>query len=201
MKSSPDVFIIESLNFEDEEAARGEGTFLAHILKLAGRQHKYFYIRTRAELEEVLDRFDDSGFRYLHISCHADPKGIALTLDHLSLSELGRILRPHLDNRRVFFSACELATKQLAGQLIRGTDCYSVIAPCQAIGFDEAALFWASLYHLMFKSDKLVMKRQDLTRNLRALSELFDVRVRYFSSDAATTQGFREITLGASAQA
>jgi hypothetical protein len=195
MKSTPDVFIVESLSFEDEEASRGEGTFLAHILKLAGRRHKYFYIRTRRELEEVLDRFEDSGFRYLHISCHADPNGIALTLDHLSTVELGEILRPYLDKRRVFFSACELGTRRLARELIRGSGCFSVVAPCRAIGFDDAALFWASLYHLMFRTETEVMKRNDLTRNLRALSDLFDVQMRYFSSEASAPEGFREVPL------
>lgn len=196
MKTTPDVFIIESLRFDDEEESRGEGKFLSHILRLSERRYKYYYIRTRSELEEVLDRFETSAFRYLHISCHANQNGIALTLDELSISELGAILQPYLEGRRVFFSACELATDRLARALLKGTGCYSVVAPSQTVNFDEAALFWASLYHLMFKGEKTVMKNADLAKNLEALSSVFGITVRYFTASREATRGFREVTLG-----
>ena len=64
-------------------------------------------------------------------------------------------------------------TPELARALLKETGCYSVIGPSNAIRFDEAALFWASLYHLMFRNDETVMKRQELQRNLRALSAVF----------------------------
>jgi hypothetical protein len=143
----------------------------------------------------VLDKFKTSGFRYLHISCHANSKGVALTLDHVSVVELGELLRPYLDKRRVFFSACELATDKLASALLRDSGCYSVIAPSETIGFDEAALFWASLYHLMFKDDRQVMKRDELVRHLNALSSVFGVKMRYFSSSRSHARGFREVTI------
>jgi hypothetical protein len=194
-KTKPDVFIIESLRFDDEEHSHGEGQFLAHILRLADRQYKYFYIRTKRELEEVLDKFEESGFRYLHISCHANQKGIALTLDHLTVGDLGDMLRPYIENRRVFFSACTLATDQLASALLRGTGCYSVIAPSESVRFDAAALFWASLYHLMFRNDKKAMKRDELAENLTALSSLFGIRMRFYSASSTATKGYREVTI------
>src|SRR5690242_6588166 len=117
MKTTPDVFIIESLRFSDEKHRRFAGSFLSHILRLAERRVQYYYIRTRAEFEELLDRFADSGFRYLHISCHANRNGIGLTLDDLSVVDLGALLGSTLEKRRVFFSACELATDRLAKAL------------------------------------------------------------------------------------
>ena len=195
-KTTPDVFIVESLTFEDEEHSHAEGEFLSHILRLAGRRYKYFYIRTRAELEEVLNQFHDSQFRYLHISCHANRGGVALTLDHLTVADLGEVLTPYLEHRRVFFSACELATRRLATALLRDSGCYSVIAPSQRVDFDAAALFWASMYHLMFKNDRRAMKRDDLARNLEALSALFRIQVRFFSKSASAPTGFREISIG-----
>ena len=178
-KTKADVFVIESLTFDDEERSHGEGQFLSHILRLADHNYKYFYIRTKTELQEVLDRFESSRYRYLHISCHANRNGIALTLDDLTVSELGDILRPYIENRRVFFSACELATDRLASALLKESGCYSVIAPAEPVRFDAAALFWASLYHLMFRNDQTAMTRDDLAKNLKALSSVKGARIRF----------------------
>jgi len=194
MITTPDVFIIESLRFDDEENGHLEGKFISHILNLADRKVRYYYIRTRAELEEVLDIFEDSGFRYLHFSCHADENGIALTLDELSIEEMGRALSPLLNKRRIFFSACEIATQKLASVLLKNTGCYSVIGPSKSVGFDEAALFWASLYHLMFKDDITVMKRKHLRCNIQKLSTIFDIGIRYFASSKQAKKGYVEVT-------
>jgi hypothetical protein len=198
-KSTPDVFIIESLEFGDEERRRLEGDVLAHVLDLAGRYHKYFYIRTRRELEEVVRLFAESKYRYLHISCHADPDGIHLTLDRLTVAELGILLAPHIKERRVFFSACELGNTTLASALLADSGCYSVVAPGQNIRWGDAALVWAALYHLMFRDEKQDMKRDDLARHLSAVSSLFGVQMRYFSASRSDPRGFREVNLGSDA--
>jgi hypothetical protein len=193
MNTTADVFIVESLRFEDEERDHFEGEFLAHILRLADRQVRYYYIRTRAELDEVLDRFEDSGFRYLHLSCHADTSGIALTLDHLSVAELAQVLGPVLAERRVFFSACEIATPELANALLKDTNCYSLVGPSKAVRFDESALFWASLYHLLFKAEAHVVKREDLKNAIKQVSAVFDLGVRYFTGSRSAASGYTEV--------
>ncbi len=193
--TTPDLFIIESLDFEDEKMQYTEGQFLSHILKLAGRKVQYFYIRTRKELEEIIDKFEDSKFRYLHISCHADACGIALTLDHLSVVEMGEILAPCLENRRIFFSACQIATPELARTLLKGTGCYSVIGPSQNVDFDEAALYWASLYHFMFKNDATVVKRADLESNMKNLSKVFGVAMKFYAAKQSAKNGYVEIPI------
>ena len=195
MKTTPDVFIIESLRFKDETRGHLEGRFISHILKLAERKVRYRYIRTRAELEELLEQFDRSGFRYLHVSCHANPDGVALTLDELSIKDMGQVFRPHLKNRRIFFSACKIATPALAETLLNGTGCYSVIGPSKSVDFDEAALFWASLYHLMFKNEAVVMKRDELKRNIVKLSKVFELGVKFFSASTKSKKGFTEIEI------
>jgi hypothetical protein len=44
--TEPKVFIIESLEFDDEEKGRYEGGILSDILRLSGIETQYFYIRT-----------------------------------------------------------------------------------------------------------------------------------------------------------
>jgi hypothetical protein len=65
MTTKPEVFIVESLTFEDEREERFEGQIIKRILGLSGKTCEYYYIRTRRELEEVLKLFNHSGYRYL----------------------------------------------------------------------------------------------------------------------------------------
>lgn len=65
-----EVFIIESLSFVDEAKERREGAVLASVLKMCGKNPLYYYIRTKAELEQLAEKFEASEYRYLHISCH-----------------------------------------------------------------------------------------------------------------------------------
>jgi len=51
----PEVFIIESLKFDDEANDRYEGKIISNILHLNEKNSKYYYIRTKRELEERLN--------------------------------------------------------------------------------------------------------------------------------------------------
>jgi len=101
MTTVPHVFIIESVRFDDEQDDRKEGLLLSQILNLAGKASEYRYIRTRKELEAVLEQFSDSGFRYLHISSHGDDSGFGLTLDYVTNREFADMARPHLKGQIV----------------------------------------------------------------------------------------------------
>ena len=91
-KADPEVFIIESLTLEDEQARRQEGDLLQRMLHIIGKgATQYFYIRTRREMEEIVDLFEDSRCRYLHMSCHADDHAMATTFDTIPFDELGQI--------------------------------------------------------------------------------------------------------------
>jgi hypothetical protein len=181
-KTVPQVFIIESLRLSDERKEWFEGRILQHILRLNGKESAYFYIRTRRELAKIALEFGKSRFRYLHLSCHGDPEGMATTFDDVTFQDLGRILRPHLGGRRVFLSACEMATRSLATQLLKGSGCYSMIGPTEQVQFSDAALLWSSFYHLMFRTNEDVMQRKWLLAHLRSTANLFRVRMKYFSS-------------------
>jgi hypothetical protein len=195
MGTTPNVFIVESLDFEDEEKEHTEGKFISHILRLAGRQVRYVYIRTSTELRSVMEQFEDSGFRYLHFSCHGSKKEIALTLDRFSAAEFGALVAPSLDKRRVFFSACGVATPVMASALLNGTGCYSMVGPSESVFFDESALYWASLYHLLFKDDAQVVKRKDLSANMAKLSGVFPFEIKYFAASKTVPKGFNEVRI------
>ncbi|MFD0824445.1 hypothetical protein ACT8ZR_02095 [Neobacillus sp. M.A.Huq-85] len=110
MKLKPSVFIIESLYFEQEEEGIFEGKILTEMLKLLGVEVDYFYIRTREELKIMIRKFEESNFKYLHLSCHGDPFGIDLTLENneVSFDELNQMFENEMNNRRLFLSSCSV---------------------------------------------------------------------------------------------
>ena len=194
VRTKPELFIIESLTLDDEKAERQEGDIISRMLQLAGKTGtRYYYIRTARELEEMIDLFDDSHYRYLHISCHADKSGMATTFDEVPYADLGEMLRPCLSNRRVFVSACQMASEGLAKELLPGSGCYSLIGPKKSIAFDNAAAFWVSFYHLMFKTNELKMTRGSLQRWITELSALYDEPINYFVASKRYKQGFRRV--------
>src|SRR5262245_57224917 len=127
--TKPNVFIIESLHFKDEEHKLQEGELLSKILHLSGKDSIYYYIRTQRELEAVLEIFMDSDYRYLHLSCHGNSTAMYTTLDEIPFSKLGKLLRPVLNNKRLFLSACSMANASLAKELVWDSRCLSVMEP------------------------------------------------------------------------
>jgi hypothetical protein len=178
----PRVFIIESLTLKDEEEESFEGPILKQILRLSGKEPAYYYIRTRRELAKIAGLFGRSGFRYLHISCHGSRSEMATTFDSVSFPDLGQVLKPYLRGRRVFLSACEMATSKLAKELLSDSGCVSVVGPVEKVYFGDAALLGSSFYHLMFRTNEAVMKRRWILTHLRSTATLFGVRLNYFSS-------------------
>lgn len=190
MKTRPEVFIIESLSFEDERKKRFEGQILADILSLSDKRCEYYYLRTEHELRRILRKFTKSSYRYLHLSCHGNQNTFCTTLDDLSLSSFAQILRPHVRSRRLFLSACSLTSEHLAKLLIPGPGCYSILGPGQDVQFGDAAILWASLYHMMFAWDSTAMNGAVLRKRAQAVADMYFVKLNYFGRDRSSKNGF-----------
>jgi len=192
LRTKADVFIIESLDPDDEGNGRFEGSVISSILRLHGKHPMYRYVRTREEFEEAVKEFGKSRYRYLHISAHGDKEGLCTTnLEPIDFDELGDMLQPYLKDKRLFLSACSMVHEDMAAYVIPKTDCFSVMGPEDDIEFHRAALFWASLYHLMFLKDSEKFNRARLTETLTKASDLFEVNVKFFYR-SESTRGFGE---------
>ena len=172
-----EVFIIESLSIEDERPKVSEGKILFDTLKMCGKDPEYYYIRTRKELEEVAIIFRKSGYRYLHLSCHADESNICLTYDDLTYAEFAEIFKGHLRNRRLFVSACEVGNEIfstiIAGKGNKGM--YSIAAPKIKIAFDKAVALWCAFYVQVFSEKEHAMNSTRIKYALIPLCHLFNV--------------------------
>jgi hypothetical protein len=196
MKTTAEVFIIESLKFEDEQKSRFEGKILSDILALSRKHCLYFYIRTVRELRSVLQRFTASNYRYLHLLCHANHESLSTTLDTISFAEFANIICPHLKQRRLFVSACSIANDDLASVVMPRSGCYSILGPAQDIYFGDAAILWASLYHVMFAYDSNAMTGSILRTKAQAVANMYQLRLNYFGRDTSKKRGYiaKEIT-------
>ncbi|WP_343742432.1 hypothetical protein [Herbaspirillum huttiense] len=188
-----DVYIIESLDPDDEGNGRLEGVFLSHVLRLHGKNPIYQYVRNRQEFKRAVTAFGKSRYRYLHLSCHGAPKGLSTTnLEEIGFDELANMLQPHIKGRRLFVSACEMVHKALAKAIIPQSGCYSVIGPTQKIAFTDSAVVWAAIYHLAFSEDSERMTRTNLLAKLKAACALFDLSFAYFAKSDRYKRGYTD---------
>lgn len=195
--TKPELFIIESLDLDDEDDGLQEGEVLSKILHMSGKKNtKYYYIRTKKEFEEIVELFYESNYRYLHISCHGNESSVYTTFDEMSYKEFSDILGPCLDRRRIFVSACGLANRKFVDQLLDKSTCYSLVGPKNTIEFADAAPFWAAFYRLMFKSNERSMKHRDVEVYITAISMIFDEEFAYFRRvNRSKNSGYEEIKL------
>jgi hypothetical protein len=171
---------VESLGLADEAGERREGAVLAAVLKMCGKNPLYYYIRTKAELELMAKEFEDSGYRYLHISCHGGKRSLELTLDSVSYQEFARIFRRRLSNRRLFVSACSAGNELFAETVsAKNNDLKSIAAPSNDIQFDHAVAFWSSFYVKTFSLNADSMNSDRIVGVLGPLAELFEEPVHF----------------------
>jgi len=167
------VCIVESLKLLEESSHR-EGEIIYRTLRLSEKSADYIYIRSRNELRKVAAEFGGSRHRYLHISCHGNQQVLATTLESIDARDFAKILGPYVDGRRVFLSACFAGSNAFADELLGQSGCLSVLCPAKNINFDDAAIFWTSFYHLMFKRNVAAMKLGDIKECVKKCAELVE---------------------------
>ena len=185
-RTIPEVYIIETLDVDDEEDRR-EGEVITKVLRMAGKSPRYRYVRTAKELEHFAQEFGSSGCRYLHISCHGNIGVFGMTLDTLTEVEFADIIGPHLDDRRLFLSTCLATTPGFAQLIFDRSNCFSVAGPVNSVGFTDAALFWSTFYHLMFKTSSQSMKRNAILDNIRKAATCIGEPLRMFTRSVNRT--------------
>ena len=170
----PEIFILESLSKEEEETKTFEGQMLSDMLRLAGKNPKYYYFQSKDELPHIINLFRQSRYRYLHISTHASDKDIATTNDAITYQDFAELFGGHLILRRLFFSACQVGNKSFVEAVAKSNKgMHSILAPTDDIQFDHAAAIWTALYISLFTANENAMKRSDIQERLRAIRQLF----------------------------
>ncbi|MFC9540776.1 hypothetical protein ACFTQ7_12920 [Lysinibacillus sp. NPDC056959] len=171
------VFIIESLSLDDENNEQFEGEILKRILKLVEIPVEYRYIRTKEELQVMIKQFEKLKYKYLHLSCHGNSSGIAMTLDELSFpfEKFKNMFRSSNLKKRLFLSSCSVVGGEDIKIGMHGSDFISIVGPKRDIDFSDAAIFWAAFYQQMFKYESDVFENDDIFEIVKKLSSVLDV--------------------------
>jgi len=178
--TEPEVFIIESINVEDEIRERYEGRALRDSLRITGQRPAYYYVRTKDEMSQTLELFRHSSYRFLHFSVHGSNNSIFTTLDEISNADFSKMCTDKLKNRRVFFAACKVGGGTL-NFLLQGTNkgMYSIAAPLDKITFGTACAFWNAFYTKILNDNPFGMKADQLKIVLSLLCSFFEVRLNW----------------------
>ena len=86
--------------------------------------------------------------------------------------------------------------EEFAEALLPNSECYSVIGPQSSISFGDAALMWASFYHLVFrdKNHKDGLKGGKIRWALRRICHTFGQQFDYYKPSKAA-KGYERVDI------
>ncbi len=184
--TKPETFILESLEHEDEKEGRLDGKILYDVLKLHGKKPLYYYFRTQRELIEFAKIFRESGYRYLHLSCHGGDDIVQYTFGNSSYKDFASIFDKKMHNRRLFVSGCNLGNMNFAKEMFATNGgMYSITAPTKKVYFHQSASFWSAFYYMMHAWDSSMMKKKRLNQVLTHLATLFEMPLAHYFRDTS----------------
>ena len=182
--TKPETFILESLSRDDELATRLDGKVLYDVLKLQGKNPLYYYFRTQRELIEFAKIFRESGYRYLHLSCHGNEEVLRYTFGESTYDDFAEIFNKKLHNRRLFVSGCNLGNMNLAKAIFnKNGGMYSLTAPTKKVYFDQSIAFWSAFYYMMHAWDTSAMKKKRLNQVFTQLTTIFEIPLAHYYRD------------------
>lgn len=185
----PDLFILESLTEEDVLMGRREGEKIADILRIAGKDPKYYYFTDFAELEHLIALFEMSGYRYLHFSSHANNQNISSTNESIHYDDFAEYFKNKLNRRRLFFSACAIGNRNFVDSISRSNpQIHSIMAPSVNIEFSHAIATWSAFYLSMFSRNPRAMKKSDIIKTIELFCELFPYEFFYASHNITSNK-------------
>jgi len=113
------------------------------------------------------------------------------TLDRIPFEEFGQLVAPHIKNRRLFVSACSATIRHFADSIMPDSGCYSILGPDQDILFGDAAVLWASFYHVMFTADSTAMKYDVVKAKAQEVANMYRVRLTLIDHHATASKPYR----------
>lgn len=181
------VLIIESTRADELYRNKREGVLLGDLLRLLGIRSTYRVCVDRKRLENALAESSRGEYDAVHVSCHGDSSGLALTnAANVDWDELVSMSRGHLQRKLLVLSACESGARELADAFARTTNGPGIIVGTKSdIDWDDAAIAWQLLY-------KWLREGHRIGDALQRVAVALDVRLVYrrWVSDEYRPQSF-----------
>lgn len=155
---STEVVIIESRSYLDIYKNTHEGKTLQEVLRMQGVSADYYEVTTKEQLAEALSFAVEESVKYVHISAHGCKDGFALTKesDFIDWYEFDKLAWPHLKNKCIAFSSCDVGKGVGAIFNRHKTLCNAVIAPVREILWSEGLVAYSVFYHQAAKLDSTI---------------------------------------------
>ncbi len=179
----PEVCILEYLRPEELDETKSDGKNLRKVLKAISKEQYYCSVASISELLSEVEKFGESKYRYLHLSCHGNDEELGIDDDGIRWEDLGHKIGSYLQGRRLTLSVCYGGAIKLAEPLIK-QQCNSVCGPAKEIGFSEGARLWSSFFSQMFPVDVETkdhrMTQKPIIRCLASLSAKYGPPMNLF---------------------
>jgi hypothetical protein len=160
---------------------------LYEVLRLQGKKPIYYYFRTQTELIRFAEIFRNSGYRYLHLSCHGNETHLQYTFGQTEYAIFADIFQEKLNNRRLFISGCSLGNADFAKAVFaKSGGMYSVTAPTRKVFFSQTTAFWPAFYYMMHAWDTSAMKKKRLEHVLERLTQIFEMPMAHYFKNGGT---------------
>ena len=184
LENIPGIFIIESFSFKEEQNNDLPGYHLYQSLtfcKINEHAPLYYFIRTKREFEEVLNKFEESNYEFLHLFCHGNSTHLELALEQISFEDFFSITEDRLYRKRLFISACNVVNIDFAKLFIPRVHCKSIIGAPAITNKDIEFLVWSSFYYQMLVSGNTFMKQKSIIEKIKDLTRLYGIEMIYYS--------------------
>lgn len=180
MGTKPEVFIIESLSVKDQIFENYEGKILYEALKLQNKKPIYYYFKTESELGKIAEAFQESGYRYLHFSCHGEDGSISLTNGTVTYERFSEAFKGVLAKKRLFMSACMTGNDRFTEAVFaNNNDLISITAPKKEPVMQDLTVFWMSMYNRLNSFNVGSISGKALLYILKKLSAVFGIELYY----------------------
>ncbi len=144
------VLIVESSYPSDFYADQLDGKSTYELLKLLGASPKLIYALDRKHFQKAIDYAAVHKYEAVHISCHGDEDGVALTLkgENLNWSEFVACFRNNMRcPEAVIMSSCCGADSEIGLEFAKGTPRPKIIfGSTDPRSYSQYAAAWTLLY-------------------------------------------------------
>ncbi|MCK5265292.1 MAG: hypothetical protein KAR03_06760 [Candidatus Thorarchaeota archaeon] len=88
-----------------------------------------------------------------------------------------------------------MVNDDFADALFTTTDCRSIIGPDTEIDFNDAAIMWASFYHIAFSIEPYRMTTESAKKALQKVYNAFDIPLNFYARVKSSKKGYMRIPI------
>ena len=206
MERKSDLFIIEVLRPEDYACFAADGLQLVTQMQALGFDTRYVRAYTFDSFKTAVAQYQESGFKWLHLSCHGCDTGVEFYKKEpwvnckfepevITNDKVAKSFGKCLIHCRVTLSGCRTGNVDLTQKIFEcNKGLQSLVAPVDDLADDIVAPLWLSYYSLLIKrsrskyeGDNVKITNEDIGEVVESVSKCFSVSLAFNAYHPAKT--------------